>query len=236
MVRNMETETLLTGIKLHILEELKSEPKSATELAKILHTSIANINQQLKILEAHQTIKKIPERDHKTLKDEQFKRKVGKPKKHYTLNNEFIYLAVVQKSGISKKALNIQPGSKSIHNILLLDNMEDMFFLAKFCLNNEDILTKINSLAVINTTKETLELVLLTDHLDEIRSHYSNAIIINPLGKEKKIVCWTHNELEFKEGLMKKEKYFLNLLKNPTIIFDEHQKLQELKKERDSAK
>lgn len=261
----METEQLFSGSKFAIINEISMGPKSASDIAKKLGTSIANIDQQLKLLEAYNIIKIFEPKDHqkehqkehqkdhekdiqKDLQKEQQKdtqkeahesksKSFGKRKKLYQLNMEFAHFLIVKKGGVIKKTVPIVIESqKFLTNIFTLENQEDMFFLVKFCMFTNDILEKCTSMAVINQGKDNIELILLTDHLDEIRAKYSNTILKAPHGKEKKIVCWTHNENEIKHGLARKEKYFLNLLKDPKIIFDEESKLAELKKERDSMK
>ena len=55
----MDLETLLTSTKWDILEMIAKKPMSPIELSKILNTTIANISQQLRLLQkAHQNFTK----------------------------------------------------------------------------------------------------------------------------------------------------------------------------------
>ena len=47
----MDHETLFTASKWHILKQLETQPRSPLELARICETSIANVSQQLRLLE-----------------------------------------------------------------------------------------------------------------------------------------------------------------------------------------
>jgi DNA-binding MarR family transcriptional regulator len=47
----METETLFTSTKWEVLKALSNQPMSPLQLAKTLNTSIANVSQQLRLLE-----------------------------------------------------------------------------------------------------------------------------------------------------------------------------------------
>ena len=54
----MDYEELLTKSKWSILKELSKGEKSAVEIAKKTDQSIANVTQQLKLLEAYNLVKK----------------------------------------------------------------------------------------------------------------------------------------------------------------------------------
>jgi len=68
--------------------------------------------------------------------------------------------------------------------------------------------------------KRSIELFLITDHVDEIRSKFSNIFIEDHGGKTKKIINWTHNEFELNDGLNRKDRYYMDMLKNVSILYD----------------
>jgi hypothetical protein len=72
----------------------------------------------------------------------------------------------------------------------------------------------------LKSSKESIELFLITDHLDEIRSKFSNVFIEDYHGKTKKIINWSHNEFEINDGLHRKDKYFMDMIHNIRIIHD----------------
>jgi hypothetical protein len=61
--------------------------------------------------------------------------------------------------------------------------------------------------------------LVLTESLADFREEKSK-ISIEISGKTKHIRFWSHTSLEFKEGLMRKEKYFIDHKNNATLIFE----------------
>ena len=92
----MEFEDLLTKTKWGILKELAKGDKSAVEIAKKANQSIANVTQQLIILEAHNLVKKV--------KKEERQKKAGKPKTPYGLSQEIFAFSFL-KPGMAEKSI-----------------------------------------------------------------------------------------------------------------------------------
>lgn len=206
----MEFEQFLVGSKWKLLQEIGKKPQAASDLAKTLKTSIANTNQQLKLLEAYGVIKKE--------KQEQTK-KAGKPKTLYDIKKEEHYLITLMPGKVKKRRIPPFWGQNLFFNTLDL-NIDDQYFITKFCFFTEDILKHCDGVAFLKSTKETVELVLLTTALEKIRQEYSNVQLSTPEGTKKKIVCWTHSKEELENGLVNKEKYFLDLIKDYHIVYD----------------
>jgi DNA-binding PadR family transcriptional regulator len=220
------TQLFQTG-RFDILNEIANQKQSATDIAKSLKTSVSNVNQQLKLLEAYGYIEK--EKTKQT-------GKAGKPKNLYKIKKEFNYLVSVHKNKVQKIKVPATPFHVMGINTMLVPQQEDHFFIVKFCLQTEDILQKCDGVAYLKNSKENVDLVILTTHLDKIRKEYSNVTISDPEGKKKKIVCWSHSEEELKKGLETKEKYYLDLLKDIIIIFDNNGVLEEVKQIRDGIR
>ena len=55
----MEQESLLSKSRWSILKELAKGSKSAVEIARKINQSVANITQQLVVLEAYELVKKL---------------------------------------------------------------------------------------------------------------------------------------------------------------------------------
>jgi DNA-binding MarR family transcriptional regulator len=205
------TELLREG-KWAILREIALEPSSATEIAESLKTSTSNITQQLKILEAYKFV----------TKEKNKEKNIGKPKIIYSLNQESAYVAVLSNGMAEKSNIKLDGFNKSLFSIIMLAP-DDAFFILKFMFKNEELLKKCKGIAYLRSTREAVELFLLTDHVDEIRSKFSNLFIEDINGKTKKIINWTHSEFEIKDGLNRKDKYFMDMLKNIRVIHDPHQ-------------
>lgn len=207
-----------------LLKEIGSKPQSPTELAQRTSTSISNIIQQLKLLEAYSMVK------HEKSKE----KSSGKPKNIYSLNNEFVFAAVIRQGRVDKKFFQVEGISKIFFNLLFIVGPDDLFFILRFNIKHEDVLLKrCRGIGFLKSTKDTIELFLLTDHIDEIRAKFSNIFIEDPSGKTKKIINWTHNDLEIMDGLAKKDKYYMDMIKNIQIISDPQGILSKAKEKRE---
>ncbi|MGV8150272.1 MAG: ArsR/SmtB family transcription factor [Candidatus Woesearchaeota archaeon] len=219
-----EIPEIFSPNKWPILKALAEKERSATELSEMLETSISNVTQQLKLLEAYSLVTK--------KKSEQ--QSIGKPRTIYTLKEEFVYAAILKKGYATKKIFKLEGFSKLIYNLLFIVGPEDSIYVLRFMLKNEEILKKCKALGFIKSTKETVELFILTDHVDEIRARFSNQFIEDMAGKTKKIINWTHNEWEMIEGFKRKEKYFLDMAEVVEIIYDTNNALREVKRKRNT--
>src|SRR3989338_5935801 len=108
----MEMETLFTEQKWKILYHLSNEEYSPLQLAELSGTTISNISQQLRLLEAAKLVekKKISNRDK------------GKPRTLFTLSDDYAYLISVTKNFTSKKLLNLTEYNKTILKIWSIKN------------------------------------------------------------------------------------------------------------------
>ncbi len=93
---------LFSSTKWEILSLIAKQPKSPLEIAEILNTSMANISQQLRLLEFAGLVKseRVPNREK------------GKPRKLYSLINEVAYLVVLSKGRQEKKLIPLTESSK----------------------------------------------------------------------------------------------------------------------------
>ncbi len=212
----MEFLNFLTGSKYKIIVELTKKPQSASDIAKTLKTSIANISQQLKLLEAYGIIKK--EREEPSAGP-------GKPKIFYEIKKEQTYIISLKKDSLKKIKLPVFWGYDLFINMAEILDPRDQYFVPKFCFYTEDILKLCTGIALIKSTGQAIEFLLFTDQLEKIRKEYSNVILKDLEGKEKRIVCWTHSENELMNGLQNNEKYFIDLLKDAQLIFDKDGRL-----------
>lgn len=201
--------------KWNILKEIAKKEQSPLELSKKLQTSISNIIQQLKVLEAYNIIGKKRSNE----------KNIGKPKTIYYIKEESAFVILLKNNNPEKKIFKIEGFNNILYTILFL-SPDDTFYIIKFLLKYDDLIKKCKAIGLIKTTKETIELMIITDYVDEIRAKFSNLFIEDIYGKTKKIINWTHNETEITEGINKKEKYFLELLNNTRPIYDENKLLE----------
>jgi hypothetical protein len=202
----------LFGSRWELLRLIAGSPKNPTELAAALGTSLANISQQLKLLEAYGLVVKQKE----VYKD----KRVGKPRLTYRIARDTSYLGVVSDGFAEKKALSPRDFSSIALRSSLLLEPEEHYVLLKFLIAHEDLLHKCDGIGLIKTSRDAIELFLHTEQVDEIRKKFSNTLVLDYKGKPRKIICWTHAGFEMDEGLSRKDPYFVTMFKSLAILQD----------------
>src|SRR3989339_622746 len=203
------SEEILCNSKWLIIKEIAQKTQSASELATVLKTSVSNVIQQLKLIEAYGLVRK----------EKSTEKNIGKPKINYALNQEFVYALMVNQGRAEKKYFKSEGISKMMFNLLFLSS-DDAYYIMKFSIKYEEILKKCKAIGYIKSTRESIELFVITDHVDEIRAKFSNLFIEDLNGKTKKIINWSHNDFEINDGLDRGDKYFMDMLKNVQVIHD----------------
>ena len=132
----MEQDLLFTASKWEILKLVTAQERSPIELAQLLHTSVANVSQQLKLLETAGLIKK--QRVKNVAK--------GLPRLLYSLANDCSYLITAAKDFTGKKLVPLSAYNKIILKIWFLDNPEQRYPLEKAFWNMEPYWEKIDGL------------------------------------------------------------------------------------------
>ncbi len=220
-------EILSNKTKWKILKELAEGEKSASEIARKTKQSTANTTHQLQLLEAHELIRKI--------KPETHRKKPGKPKTPYALNQEIISLTLLKKGVAEKKTLKLKD-TDNFENFLInairLITPKELYYLTKYiCETN--LIEKADAIGLLKTEdkkdEQEIELMIITEHTEEIRQNYSNMEIKGPNKKTKKVISWSHNKKEIQEGLERKEKYFEDLVKKSHALIDKNGELGKLK-------
>lgn len=206
----MEFEELFTGSRWAMLKELASKQMSETELASRLGTSLANISQQIRLLEAYGIVSK---------EKQVLEKKPGKPRKAYSLQKSFATISLVTENNVKKLAREITPIETIFLNTTLNTKNPDMLILLKHFITNEEIINRSQGIALLKAGEDEIELLIVTEKLEDIRKKYSN-LSISAFGKEKKVVNWTHSLEEIKAGLERKEDYFVQIVKKMIPIHD----------------
>ena len=107
----MDLETLLTSTKWEIIELLAEKALSPLELAERLNTTIANISQQLRLLQTAGLVKK-----RKTGTG-----RPGKPRVLFTLSDDYAFITVFSKGFTKKKLIRITQDQREVLKQLLKD-------------------------------------------------------------------------------------------------------------------
>lgn len=158
----MELEGMFSEQKWNILKSLSEERYSPLQLAQKLNTTIANISQQLRLLEAANLVKteKIPSRDK------------GKPRKLFSLRHDYAYLIPAMKDFANKRLLELNDHHKAVLRIWFLENSELHYPIEKFYWQIEPYLEQIKAIAV--SEKEGAEVILVVTKIKDIEKKVSS--------------------------------------------------------------
>ena len=185
----MEQETLFTSSKWDILKCLESGKKSPLELAKDTNTSVANISQQLRLLELAGFVKseRISNRDK------------GLPRILYSLSDNYSYLIVSAPGFVDKKSVKLQEYQKAILKIWFLDNANIHRYVEKFFWSLEKFWEKIDIIAFESKDNENVNVLLLSSNPD-IKKSIKDTSIDGPSGSKKFSVTFL-KESDIKQSL-----------------------------------
>ncbi|RME52011.1 ArsR family transcriptional regulator, partial [Candidatus Woesearchaeota archaeon] len=171
----MEQENLFTASKWDILKLLAEQARSPIELARIANTSVANISQQLRLLEMAGLVssKRVPNRDK------------GQPRVLYSLAGNYSYLIATTSDFVDKKLLQLSMYNKVILRIWFLDNPKQRYFLEKLFWNLEEHLPTIEELHVETTTENPLRILIVTNPqaLHKAQTTFQPLTLASPAGE-----------------------------------------------------
>lgn len=199
----MELETMFTEQKWNILKCLSNGKFSPLQLAEKLNTTMANISQQLRLLEAVNLVKKekIKNRDK------------GKPRRLFSLTDDYVYLIPTMRSFANKRLLKATDHHKIILKIWFLENPELHYALEKIYWKIEPYIKQIDAIAVNEKSKE---IIIISDKEKEIKKAITQnkSISIKTISKEDA------------EKLIKQSKEPFSSLNELTAIYDPNNMLQ----------
>ncbi len=154
----METENLFTGTRWDILKTISQSPSSPLEIAGKLNTSVANVSQQLRLLEMSGLIK-----SKKTSMVEK-----GKPRVIYALARDVAHLIFLADKIGERKTLVLDDYHKAILKIWFLLEPEYHTYYESFFWKISDYLKFIEYI-VVNKGSDENEVILVSKDLDKIK-------------------------------------------------------------------
>ena len=209
----MDYNTFFSNSKWEILQEISKNSKSPIELSKILKTSVPNVSQQLRLMEAMNLV------DKKKI----INYKKGKPRTKYHIKHDFTYFIRLGKNIAEKQYIKHDSYLTYIFNVISIFQKRDQIFCLKMFFDNIDLLNE-SSIGVMKNSEENIELFILTEELELAREKLSN-IKISSFGKTRNIICWCQSSEEVEIGLKKRDPYYINLINDSKILIDYNNKL-----------
>ena len=152
--------------KWNILKCLSEGKYSPIQLAEKLNTTMANISQQLRLLEAANLVKKekIKNRDK------------GKPRSLFSLSDDYAYLVPTMSNFTDKKLLRVKDHHRIILKIWFLENPELHSHIEQVYWKIEPHLSQIQAIAINQVSKEV---ILISNKPDVIEKAVSKSKAIN---------------------------------------------------------
>jgi len=185
--------------KWNILKCLSEGKFSPIQLAEKLNTTMANISQQLRLLEASNLVKKekIKNRDK------------GKPRTLFSLNEDIAYLIPAMHNFANKKLLRVKDHHRIVLKIWFLENPELHPHIEKLYWKIEPYIGQIKAIIVKQSSKE---LILISDKSDEIEK------IID----KSQVISIKQYSIEEAERAIKNHKEPFSSLNELSIIYDQN--------------
>lgn len=209
----MHMENILSKTRWKILKSISQGNHTTEAIARSLHQSQPNINQNLRLIEAYGLI---------TVHQET-KSTVGKPKNTYHIKGRIASVTLLDKTTTIKRTISSTAKQQMLLHLLFLEEKIQQSIL-QYLFSNPEILDHC-SIAYMRDEEKEIHVLLLTDNVDHIRSNYST-FSAQHNGKKYKIAAWTHSRLEMIQGLEKNDTYFKGLVQDMYILYDPHDTLR----------
>ncbi len=204
----MEFASILGNARWALLSAVADGEKGAAELSEATGSSLANVSQQARLLEAWGLLKR--------------RRGADGRRRAYRLAKELANLAYVRAGYAGTRTFTPTPQDEPVLNILFLPSPEDRYYLQKLLWQHEEYVAACEALALVDSDEKELHLLAIADEklVERLRAERSSIPLEGPDGASKTAVIWTHSFAEIERGLAEEEEYFRNLLKRPHVIKD----------------
>jgi predicted transcriptional regulator len=216
----MDLEPLFTQTKWSILKLLSSRPMSPIEIAAELDTTLANVSQQLRLLEAAGILKKERIRE----------REKNKPRILFSLVSDFSYIITLTGNYANKKKMVLDERKKFILRCWEYGDSSLHQALEGIFSKLEPIADKVNALALCKAGAETVELMIFSDCLDDVKAKFDGSSIKGK-GEARAIKAHIYTTDERAKRLQGKDNFYLGLLQNCHILYDPKGILTEARKQ-----
>ncbi len=176
----MEQETLFTASKWEILKLLSEKSLSPIELAARANTSVANISQQLRLLEMAGLVRseRVPNRDK------------GQPRILYSLAGDHSFLIATTDDFTEKKLLKLSSYNKIILRTWFLEDRKLHYYVEKAFWHIEPLLPSIDALALDLGSTNPLNLIIFTRDA-KLKTKLHPLALFGPDGEKRQLLFIT---------------------------------------------
>ena len=202
-----------------LLKSLEDKPLTPKELSKKTKTTISNASQQLKLLEAYGYVKRNSIGGPNSRKDQD--RRVV----YYLTNTD--YLVSIKQGVTNITKLQKEDYLEFIVNCIQ-SKITKLSELIKFYFENEKTIKKCQGVFLIEESKNEIHLLVISPEVEFFRQNSKKEVQTKT---KAEIVFWSHTIEEIKQGLAKKEDYFVEKTKNLICLIDKDNVLSQIKNE-----
>ena len=212
----MEIENLFTDQKWAILSALSKGKWSPLQLAEKSKTTMANISQQLRLLEFSNLVKKekIPNRDK------------GKPRTLFSLSYDYVYIISLMDGFAEKKLIKVDKFHSIVLRTLFLNNQDLHYYIIKFLLEIEEHLNNIDVMT-IRQSEDTITMIIASKNPKDIEKKLKDATIKRANSKSISFKIKVVSIEQLKKLYQKKEDIFSSPA-DVSIICDSNREFSKL--------
>ncbi len=213
----MDQETLFTASKWEILKSLSNGQKSPLELARETKTSIANISQQLRMLELANIVKSVRVGN----------RERGEPRLLYSLIGPLSYIISASPNFAEKKQLILTQYNEIIFRIWFVKDENAQYYLQKFFWEIESKLDKIEMI-IVKSEYAKLRMIIISEDA-ELKKEIKSKDIKKSKNESRRIDVSVLTKNGFQISLKQEEEFSVNDELN--VIYDPLNLFSKIKKE-----
>jgi predicted transcriptional regulator len=213
----MDQETLFTTSKWEILKSLSKGQKSPLELARETKTSIANISQQLRMLELANIVKS----------ERVGNRERGEPRILYSLIGPLSYLISVSPDFVDKKQMMLTPYHETTMKIWFMKDESSHYYLQKLFWEIEPKLDKIESI-IVKSEYSKIKVTIVSED-SELKKEIKSKDVKKSKNESKRIEISIFSKSGFHAAL--KEGKEFSLQDELSSIYDPLKLFEKIKKE-----
>lgn len=204
----MDFGTLFTEQRWSIIEALSSGSYSPMQLAEISNTTMANISQQLRLLEMSNLVKKEKVKN----------RDKGKPRSLFSLSSDTAYLVSATKGFADKKLVKLD----KFHNMLVrtwfLDDSNFSYFSERFLWSIEKYVDLVD-LIVMKFSENKTQVLISSKNSNDLKGKV-NDIIIKKSSSQSMIFKIEIMSLDDAKKSVKLHKGFFSNINQLNVIYD----------------